>query len=145
MCACTPLLPTYSLDFVFAILVARWSRQPQRKDTINGLDKVKPRDISNWKALLIQVVRGIATIPRTGRLLGVEVDTRVGYDALRINGLAGSTAMGILVEYDITLIFDELCRISFSLKLSCRRKLIPTLQVRRARMASVQPPGAPCK
>lgn len=45
---------------------------------------------------------------RKGRLLGIQVDTGVGHDTLKIDGLAGSTAIGILVEYDVTLVFDEL-------------------------------------
>jgi hypothetical protein len=48
------------------------------------------------------------------RLPGIKVDTRVGYDTLRINGLAGSTTIGILVEYDITLVFDKLGRMTIS-------------------------------
>jgi len=47
--------------------------------------------------------------------MGIEVDTGVGYDTLRINDLAGSAAIGILVEYDITFVFDELGRMTVSL------------------------------
>jgi len=47
--------------------------------------------------------------------MGIEVDTRVGHDSLRINDLAGSTAVGILVEYNITFVFDELDRMIVSL------------------------------
>ena len=37
----------------------------------------------------------------------VESDTRVGYDTLGINGRARSTAMGVLIEHNITLVFHE--------------------------------------
>jgi hypothetical protein len=60
---------------------------------------------------------------RRVRLLGIEVDTRVGYDTLGINGLAGSTAMGILVEYDVTLVFDELGKMTVSSNLSLQMEL----------------------
>ena len=37
----------------------------------------------------------------------IESGTRVGYDAFGINGRAGSTAMDILIEHDITLVFHR--------------------------------------
>ena len=123
------------IAFFPSILVARRSLQTQKKDrTNNGLDKMKSRDLWSWTASSARPSRPRhrSCSERRGRLLGIEVDTRVGHDALRINGLTGSTAIGILVEYDITFVFDELGGIAFSLILSCRWKLILTLQVRRA-------------
>ena len=52
----TPVTPTRCVANLFVRICfthsrGRRSHQPQRKDTINGLDKVKPRGISNWMEL----------------------------------------------------------------------------------------------
>jgi hypothetical protein len=115
----------------------------QRKDgTHNRPDKIK----LNWTECN-SACPSRSRHPRRGQLPGIEVDTRVRYDTLGINGLAGSTAIGILVEHDITLIFDELGRtiVSLNLSYSIGWNLILTLQVRMAWMTAVQPPGVPRK
>lgn len=117
-----------SIPNTFAKTVFFYSRGPrslqlQRKDrTRNGLDKTKPREMSNWAGSPAgpSHLRHRGCPKKSSRLLGIEVDTRVGYDTLRINRLAGSTAVCILVEYDITLVFDELGRMAISSNLSCR-------------------------
>lgn len=104
MCECTPLLPTHSLDFSSSILVARRSLQPRRAI----LDEIKRYIELDGKLCTSKSSTASQLFPEKGRLLGIEVDTRVGYDTLGINDLAGSTAIEILVEYDITFVFDEL-------------------------------------
>ena len=118
-----------SIPNTFAKTVFFYSRGPrslqlQKKDrTRNGLDKTRQnQEMSNWAESSTgpSHLRHRGCPKKSSRLLGIEVDTRVGYDTLRINRLAGSTAVGILVEYDITLVFDELGRMAISSNLSCR-------------------------
>ena len=40
-------------------------------------------------------------------MLLIESGTRVRYDTLGVNGRAACTAMGVLIEHDITLVFHE--------------------------------------
>ena len=80
-----------------------------------------PKDTSNGTESFAHLCRSRHHGCSKEILLGSEVGTRVGDEALGVNGLASSTAIGILIEHDIALVFHELGKKSDH-SLSGRRK-----------------------